>query len=191
MRSEFQIMERSLIDKSSKPDATISIFLHPSASVFFERKTAASSCMTICIFFRNSAVDVFPFACLNLSNLSIAWSHECVFKGLFELVLSTTSLALIAAALPKTTKSIKLLDPNLLAPWTEAHPASPTAIKPGWTKSSILALSEIPGRRSAKVFSGKWSRCKWMWSPFSPTPRPSFISIVMHLETTSLLAKSL
>ena len=45
------------------------------------------------------------------------------------------SLALLAAALPKTTKSIKELEPNLFAPCTETHAASPIAISPGTTLS--------------------------------------------------------
>ena len=68
---------------------------------------------------------------LKLSNLPIALSTEFLLRGLLLSFLSTTSAAFIAAALPKTTKSIKLLEPRRLAPCTEAHPASPTAIKPG------------------------------------------------------------
>jgi hypothetical protein len=38
---------------------------------------------------------------------------------------------------------------------------------------------------------GRWFRCRWMWSLFLPTPRPSRISIVMQRETTSREARSL
>ena len=34
-------------------------------------------------------------------------------------------------ALPNTTRSISEFDPNLLAPWTDTHAASPIAINPG------------------------------------------------------------
>ena len=43
----------------------------------------------------------------------------------------TNSAALLAAALPKTTRSIKEFDPSLLAPWTDTQAASPIAINPG------------------------------------------------------------
>ena len=47
----------------------------------------------------------------------------------------TNSAALFAAALPKTTRSINEFEPNLLAPCTETHAASPIAISPGTTFS--------------------------------------------------------
>ena len=49
----------------------------------------------------------------------------------------TISAARIAAARPKTTRSISELEPRRLAPWTEAQPASPTAIRPGNTASGL------------------------------------------------------
>ena len=51
---------------------------------------------------------------------------------------STTWPALIAAARPKTTRSIRLFDPSRLAPWTLAQPASPTAISPGRMRSGFV-----------------------------------------------------
>ena len=53
---------------------------------------------------------------------------------------SITLPARIAAARPKTTRSISELDPSRLAPWTEAQPASPTAIKPGCTRFGSAAV---------------------------------------------------
>ena len=41
-----------------------------------------------------------------------------------------------AQARPKTTISNKLLAPNRLAPWTDAHATSPAAYNPGTTTSS-------------------------------------------------------
>ena len=48
----------------------------------------------------------------------------------------TNSLALLAAAFPKTTKSINEFEPNLFAPCTETQAASTMAINPG----TILSL---------------------------------------------------
>jgi hypothetical protein len=59
---------------------------------------------------------------------------------------STTWPALMAAARPKTTRSISELEPSRLAPWTEAQAASPTAIRPGATRSgsSFVGASTSP-----------------------------------------------
>ena len=116
-----------------------------------------------------SAVLFSPFAFLSLSNLS---KHFCVsdspisscgFPGFIN------SAALLAAALPKTTRSIKELEPNLLAPWTDTHAASPIAIKPGTVFSDPLTVK----------------------TSSLPTPLPSLISIDIERLTTSLDAKSL
>ena len=66
-----------------------------------------------------------------LSNLSNILSTED--DGIFGLgdFRSTTDPARMPAARPKTTRSIKELDPKRFAPCTEAHPASPTAMSPG------------------------------------------------------------
>ena len=53
---------------------------------------------------------------------------------------STTSPARIAAARPKTTRSIRLFDPSRFAPCTLAQPASPTAISPGWMRSGLCSV---------------------------------------------------
>ena len=101
-------------------------------------------CIVFCIANLNSAVPVSPSAFLILSNLSI---HFCVS---FSLISSwgvpglTNSAALFAAALPKTTKSIKELDPNLLAPWTETQAASPIAINPGTVFSEPFTVKTSP-----------------------------------------------
>ena len=52
-----------------------------------------------------------------------------------------SSAALLAAALPNTTKSINELDPNLFAPWTDTQAASPIAIKPGTVFSEPFRVS--------------------------------------------------
>ena len=59
---------------------------------------------------------------------------------------STVLPARMAAARPNTTKSIKEFEPNLFAPCTEAHPASPTAIRPGTIEfgSATLGLRTSP-----------------------------------------------
>ena len=68
-------------------------------------------------------------------------------KNLFTGVRSITaapglsvSAIVWAQALPNTTKSSKEFAPKRLAPWTDAHAASPQAYKPGtilspWTGS--------------------------------------------------------
>ena len=48
----------------------------------------------------------------------------------------TNSAALLAAAFPKTTRSVNEFEPSLLAPWTDTHAASPMAINPG----TVLSL---------------------------------------------------
>ena len=68
------------------------------------------------------------------------FSTDFSFKGSFGVFGSTTFDALIAAARPNTTKSIKLLEPRRFAPCTDAQPASPTAIKPGKILSCSLAV---------------------------------------------------
>jgi succinate dehydrogenase / fumarate reductase flavoprotein subunit len=47
----------------------------------------------------------------------------------------TTSASLMPAARPKTTRSMRLLEPRRLAPWTLTQAASPTANSPGTTAS--------------------------------------------------------
>ena len=54
--------------------------------------------------------------------------------------LFTVLPARIAAARPKTTKSIREFEPKRLAPWTDAHPASPTAISPGTIAFGFFAV---------------------------------------------------
>ena len=79
----------------------------------------------------SSAVPISPSEFLILSKrskhfwVSDSLISSCGVPGLIS------SAALFAAALPKTTRSIKELDPNLFAPWTETQAASPIAISPG------------------------------------------------------------
>ena len=72
--------------------------------------------MVFCICNLRSAVGISPFAKRRLSKRSKAWSIDSLFGSGLDELESTTSPAFIAAALPKTTRSIKELEPNLLAP---------------------------------------------------------------------------
>ena len=58
------------------------------------------------------------------------------------------------------------------------------------TPAKIAAVSLMPGRRSASSSGGRWLRCRWMWSPSGPHPRPSLISMVIDRDTTSRDARS-
>ena len=52
----------------------------------------------------------------------------------------SSSLMYFPAALPKTIRSRRELPPNLFAPCTETHAASPTENNPGIRKSMSLSL---------------------------------------------------
>ena len=78
-----------------------------------------------------------PLAFLNLSNLSNEFCPASFGNGACGPFIFVVSAALNPAARPKTTKSIKELDPSLFAPWTETHAASPIAIRPGTTQSGF------------------------------------------------------
>ena len=140
MRSEFQIIERSVTLMSAIRSAIAFTFAQPSASALSVRKTAASSCIAFCIASRSSAVGVPPSAWRSRSKRSTAASTEAAFSGRFGVARSTTSPARIAAARPKTTRSMRLFDPSRLAPCTLAQPASPTAISPGWMRSGFFSV---------------------------------------------------
>ena len=58
------------------------------------------------------------------------------------------------------------------------------------TPAKMAAVSLMPGRRSASSSGGRWLRCRWMWSPSGPHPRPSLISMVIDRDTTSRDARS-
>ena len=99
--------------------------------------TAHFCCIICCMEVRSSPVVEFPLLFLILSNRSIILS---VFDLLISIFLEfgfTFSLHVRLAALPKTTRSINEFVPNLLAPCTETHAASPTAIKPSHTLSGF------------------------------------------------------
>ena len=85
------------------------------------------------------------------------------FSGRFGVPGSTTSPARIAAARPKTTRSIRLFDPSRLAPCTLAQPASPTAIRPGWMRSGFARSGAAPRPSS-------WSGCRPCCSARSAAP---------------------
>jgi hypothetical protein len=59
-------------------------------------------------------------------------------------IINLKTAALFAAALPKTTRSIKEFDPNLLAPCTETHDASPIAINPVTVFSAPFTVRTSP-----------------------------------------------
>jgi hypothetical protein len=68
------------------------------------------------------------------------------------------SATLFAQALPNTTISRSEFAPKRFAPWTDAHAASPAAIKPGITVSGLSPListtcyvKTTPIRRTAEV----------------------------------------
>ena len=146
MRSEFQIIDRSVTRRSSAFPATSVIFFTPCASVSSVRNTAASSCMVFCISRRSSAVGTDPLAWRSQSKRSSALSTLARLSRGVPPVRSTTAPARIAAARPNTTRSISEFEPSRLAPWTEAQPASPTAISPGAIRSgsSSLGFSTSP-----------------------------------------------
>ena len=110
---------------------TARILSTPSLKVLSVLKTAASDCMVFCISSLKSAVGTAPFEYRKLSNLSKILSTE--FEEIVGLAdsRSTTEPALMPAARPKTTRSMSEFEPNRFAPCTDAHPASPTAIRPG------------------------------------------------------------
>ena len=109
----------------------------PSSSVLPVRKTAASDCMARCISMRSFEVGVEPVAWRKRSKRD-RWPSvvEAGASGTFE-ALSTTSPQRRPAARPKTTRSVRLLEPRRLAPCTETQAASPTAIRPGTTVSAL------------------------------------------------------
>lgn len=59
------------------------------------------------------------------------------------------------------------------------------------TPAKMAAVSEMPGKRSARSSGGRWLRCRYTWSFSGPHPRPSRISSVMLRDTTSRDARSL
>ena len=106
----------SFTEIDSIPSYAFLILSTPSLRVFSVLKTAHFDCIVFCIESLSSAVLFSPLEFLNLSNLSMHFSvsvspiSSCGVPGF------TISAALLAAALPNTTKSIKELDPNLFAP---------------------------------------------------------------------------
>ena len=65
---------------------------------------------------RNSDVGVEPFAFLNLSSLSIEFCPASFGNSTSKIPVLTVSVHLMAAALPKTTKSIQEFEPKRFAP---------------------------------------------------------------------------
>ena len=101
---------------SSIPSHGFLISSIPSFKIFASLNTAQFFCIVLCILSLSTEVGVPPFEFLNLSNLEIDF---CVSLSGITSCLEfgfTIVAALIAAALPNTTRSINELDPNLLAP---------------------------------------------------------------------------
>ena len=88
----------------------------PSFKVFSVLKTAHFDCIVFCIDNLKSAVLFEPLEFLSLSNLVKHLSVSESGISSWGCPGFTNSDALFAAALPKTTKSINELDPNLFAP---------------------------------------------------------------------------
>mmetsp|Transcript_112055 Transcript_112055/g.167742 ORF Transcript_112055/g.167742 Transcript_112055/m.167742 type:complete len:231 (-) Transcript_112055:1047-1739(-) len=146
-RSVFQIRPLSVTLMSSKSRKHVAMRSQPWASVSWVRNTAASCCMIFCILRRTSAVDVEPLAQRRASRLAIDCSPALggrsgrVWPGLEVLLMCS------ATARPNTTRSRRELAPRRLAPWTEAHAASPQAMRPGMMTSlpleSVVTLSPV------------------------------------------------
>ena len=102
------------------------IFFTPSASVLSVRNTAASACMVFCISRRNSAVGRAPWHAQTVKTVKGRIDRRLVQRRLAA-SRSTTSPARIAAARPKTTRSIRSLIPN---GWRRAQMHSPLRPQP-------------------------------------------------------------
>ena len=130
-RSVLNNKDLSFTERSSIPSNGFLIASTPSLRVFSVLNTAHLDCIVFCIDSLNSEVFVSPLAFLILSNLSKHLSVSLWETSSWGVPGLTISIVLLAAALPKTTSSINEFEPNLLAPWTETHAASPIAIRPG------------------------------------------------------------
>lgn len=77
----------------------------------------------------------------NTTNLLIKYNkfkRKSILTGVSSITASpglSVSAIVWAHALPNTTKSSKEFAPKRLAPWTDAHAASPQAYRPGTTLS--------------------------------------------------------
>ena len=112
--------------------------------------------MAFCILSRRNAVGEPPSACRSRSKRSMILSTAASLIAGIGALGSITWPARIAAARPKTTRSISELEPSRLAPCTEAQPASPTAIRPGDTRSGFVGgrvqhLAPIVRRDAAHI----------------------------------------
>ena len=143
-KSVLNTKDLSLTEIESIPSYVFLISSTPSLRVFSVLKTAHLDCIVFCIESLRSAVLFSPFAFLSLSNLSKHfWVSDSPISS-WGVPGVTNSEALFAAALPKTTRSIKEFDPNLLAPWTETQAASPIAINPGTVFSEPFTVRTSP-----------------------------------------------
>ena len=133
IRSVFQMSERSrdahVREGGERRGDACSM---PSARLSPVRNTAASSCMVFCISRRIAAVGrdavrvAQPVEARDRTLPGIRGQRPCgALPGL------TISAQRRAASRPKTTRSSSELVPRRLAPCTETHAASPTAIRPG------------------------------------------------------------
>eukprot|EP01139_Manchomonas_bermudensis_P009536 Amastigsp_a339297_116.p4 type:complete len:187 gc:universal Amastigsp_a339297_116:1848-1288(-) len=126
-RSEFQTIPRSLVLRSFIMVNTSSIFFTPATRVFSVRYTAACCCMHSCICARMWLVGTRPLAKRTASRFAIDASPAPAGSGLLGAPGLYVALMLSAHERPKTTRSRSELAPRRLAPWTEAHAASPAA----------------------------------------------------------------
>ena len=115
-KSVLNSKDLSLTEISLIPSYGFLICSTPSFKVFSVLNTAHFDCIVFCICSLSSDVFVDPSEFLILSNLSRHLSVSDFETSSCGLPGFTNSAALFAAALPKTTKSIKEFDPNLLAP---------------------------------------------------------------------------
>ena len=139
-KSVLNIKDLSFTDMDSIPAKGFLISSTPSFKVFSVLNTAHLDCIVFCIANLKSAVLFVPFPFLNLSNLSKHLSVSVLDISSCGVPVLTSSEALFAAALPKTTRSIKELEPSLFAPCTDTKAASPIAISPGTVFSEPLTV---------------------------------------------------
>ena len=110
--------------------------MHPSSKRSYFLKTAACLYILPCSLLLISAVECPPFAYLSLSSLAIVSSPASAAKSFYVYPGVYYSTMVLAALLPKITKSRRELAPSLFAPCTEAEAASPHALRPG-TRTSL------------------------------------------------------
>ena len=130
-RSEFQIIERSNTLMSLSSPQTSVMRRQPLSSDLLGAEDGGVLLHGALHLVAQHRGRRLPLACRSRSKRSMIFSAEAWLMPGIAASRSTTWPARIAAARPKTTRSISELEPSRLAPCTEAQPASPTAIRPG------------------------------------------------------------